>query len=108
MDSDDKKQTVGKSTLMVRSQFKSGDDEGPVEEKDELLAVHKFLAPPAKVSCGMGLTINMGNYESARIDVVVEVPCYREEVEEAYTYARKFCESRIKDEAGSIKNKSPF
>jgi len=105
---DEEKQTVGKSVIMVRSQFKSGDHEGPVDEQDEVIAVHKFLAPPAKVGCGMGLTINMGNYESARIDVVVEVPCYKEEVDEAYTFARKFCETRVKKEAESIKNKSPF
>lgn len=104
MDEENLKQTVGKSTLMVRSQFKFADGtESEAEEKDELIAVHKFLAPPAKVGCGMGLTINMGNYESARIDVVVEVPCYKEEVEEAYAYARQFCESRIKLERDSIK-----
>jgi len=105
---DEGKTQVGKSTLLVRSQFKTKDAKGPIEEEDELLAVHKFLAPPAEVGVSMGRTISLGNYEFFRIDVVVKVPCYKEEVEEAYIYARKFCESRLKTEAESIKNESPF
>jgi len=107
---DEGNQKLGKSILMVRSQFKVDQKEGSVEEKDELLAIHKFLAAPAEVGVTMGQTVNMGNYESYRIDVQVTVPCYREEIEEAYVFARKFCNARLKEEVSEAvdKKNNPF
>ncbi|MFA5408825.1 MAG: hypothetical protein WC277_06225 [Bacilli bacterium] len=44
----------------------------------------------AKVSYGLGRTINTGNYENAKIDIHVEFMCEEDEVEQTYERAKKF------------------
>lgn len=73
------------------------------EIKNEVLEVRLFVTEPAVVSRGYGLTLNLGNYESARVDVGIKVPCYREEAEVADVFARKWCEDRIQDEVKEVR-----
>lgn len=73
----------------------------------EEVEVKSFTSRPAVVRRSYGMTINMGNYESARVEVGVEVPCYIEDVELADEWAANFCESRITEEVvGLRKDKS--
>lgn len=106
------------ATLTVTKQFKLGADSKWTDPKeiDEQISVGRFLTAPAMVGCELGSTINMGNYESARVMVTVSVPCYREEVSAAYDWAKDFVEERFKKEvaeartyAASVKKgDSPF
>lgn len=90
--------------LKVTRQFtKSGRDVGLALDREESLAVHQFQTEPAKVAVEMGMTINLGNYEAARVSVMLTVPCYMEEHETAYEYARKFVEKRVLQEAEEAK-----
>lgn len=90
--------------VKVSRQFvKSGRDVGLAVEQDESLDIHAFATEPAKVTVEMGMTINLGNYESARVAVTLTVPCYLEEHETAYEYARKFVEKRVLQEAEEAK-----
>lgn len=52
----------------------------------------------AKVSYGLGRTINTGNYENAKIDIHVEFMCEEDEVEQTYERAKKFVRQRVKEE----------
>lgn len=51
---------------------------------------------PAKVGAKMGMTINLGNFESARVDAWVELPCYPEEHEIAMEAAGIYCEDAVR------------
>jgi hypothetical protein len=55
---------------------------GVEESEREDIETRKFAAEPAYVRINAGVTKNMGNYESLRLDVSVTVPCYTEEIEE--------------------------
>ena len=44
------------------------------------IKIRPFKSAPAQVSLSVGETINMGNYESARVDVGLQLPVYPEEV----------------------------
>lgn len=88
---------------------------GAVEAKNEELEVRTFVTQPASVEIGYGLTLNIGNYESARVDVKISVPCYAEEANAAYDFAKKWAEERVQAEvkeirkiASGIKSSSPF
>lgn len=70
------------------------------KEEGEVL---DFEVEPARVSVAMGMTINLGDYQSARIDVSVSLPCYREEVDDAYAHAREWVEEKIAVEAEMVK-----
>ena len=64
----------------------------------DTLEVSDFLVAPARVGLELGQTINLGNYESLRIAVSLSVPCYTEEVAEAYKFAAQFITDRIQSE----------
>ena len=60
---------------------------GVEQSRRKALRARKFLVEPAYVRVSHGLTKNMGNYESLRVDVSVSLPCYTEEVEQALPIA---------------------
>lgn len=74
------------------------------EETDEVIGVHKFETPPARVGIALGLTINLGKYSSARIDVSLDMPCYKEEIDDTYLFVQKWCEDRIEAEKKMIED----
>jgi len=69
----------------------------------EILAVRKFVTQPARVGVTFGLTVNLGNYESARVEVTLNTPCYAEEVDAAFEQAKEWVETRIKQEVAAVK-----
>jgi len=99
-----KSRMIGKRTEMVvtKSFGKSGafDNE---ESDSKSIKVHKFQTTPAMVTVRYGLTLNLGNYESARVDVEVSVPCYKEEIDDAYVFVEKFVEDKVISETQKIK-----
>ena len=103
--------------VVVSRQFKFGADGAWTmpEVTEEKLSIHRYVTQPATVGCELGATINMGNYESARVQVNVTVPCYREEVAGAFSWAKDFVEERFKKEVAeartvtaAAKRDSPF
>jgi hypothetical protein len=58
-------------------------------ERRETIRVPAFATTPARVRVCGSVTRNLGNYNSARVEVSVEVPCYPEqsEIEAAYNFA---------------------
>jgi hypothetical protein len=101
----DEGSTVVESLVLVHRQFVDKDGEGDIEEEEKPLAVHKFVTEPALVRFEVGVTKNMGNYESARVTVGVTVPCYREEISEAYAYARSWAGKIISKEQEALETK---
>lgn len=80
--------------------------------KDEESEVHATMVEtpifeegtqPASISVKNGMTINLGNYESARIDVMVTLPCYREEIPQAIEVAKSIVENAIRPEIAEVK-----
>lgn len=56
-----------------------------LDNKIETKRIRKFVTEPAYVRVGNGVTKNLGNYESLRLDVSISMPCYREEVDAVFT-----------------------
>jgi len=92
------------TTITVTKQYKLQSGEAEADPTNETIEVTKFDTEPAKVRVGFGLTINLGNYESARLDVSVEVPCYKEQVDDAYAAAKGWVEERVQEEVAEIKS----
>lgn len=57
----------------------------------------------ANVSIKKGLTINLGDYNSARIDVMVNLPCYVEEIETAAILAAEICDAELEDKSEGLR-----
>ena len=64
---------------------------------------------PAHVSATLGLTINLGNYESAKVSITTTLPCYIEEMEDAFKAAESFSGTKMLEERsfilGALKDK---
>ena len=93
--------------IWVRSQFfKSGKPVGDEVTKEDMILVDTFETTPAEVEAKMGLTINLGNYESLRVDVGVKMPCYKEEIEKAKVLAFQLVEkelfAKVREVKGSL------
>jgi len=85
-----------------------GSNKGPKtsSESEDIIAIHKFETEPAKVTVDYALTVNLGNFESAKIGVSVTVPCYSEEIDKAYEFAQGWAEERLSHERDQIVNRS--
>jgi hypothetical protein len=70
---------------------------------EELVSVHLFHGPTALVRRGYGLTLNLGDYEAARLDVSLTVPCYLADIDAADKYAAEWCSERITQEVQEIR-----
>ncbi len=107
-ESDSASTTVRSTSAVVSRQYFEGKEpSSEMDTKNEQVKVSVFVTEPAKVSVSQGLTLNLGNYESARIEVSVSVPCYKEEVDDAYKYALNWVESRLSNEVVSVRKNKP-
>jgi hypothetical protein len=51
--------------------------------------------PPCNVGFSASRTVNLGNYESLRVEVSLHVPCDQEEVDEAFDAAQVWVQERL-------------
>lgn len=95
------------TAVVTRQYFAGKEPSSKPETKNEELTVRLFATEPAKVSVSNGLTLNLGNFESARLDVSVSVPCYREEIDDAYVFALNWVNNRISAEVSEVRKNKP-
>jgi len=80
-----------------------GSEDIPENVKHDQVAVRTFITQPAEVFYEAGGTINIGNYESARVTVGIRVPCYREEITTAFDTAKSWVEKVLETEVKEIR-----
>lgn len=74
-------------------------------DKVEKIKIRPFVTSTATVSVKMGLTIGLPNFGSARIDVMVSSPCYKEEIVDVYTEVRTMVDDLLDKEAETMEVK---
>jgi len=77
---------------------------GTQERQDTKIPIQPFVVEPAYVNYSAGVTLNMGNYQSARIDVGISLPTYIEEIPDAYKQAIGIVDKVIEEEVNKLKN----
>lgn len=92
-----KKYELKSGKIRVTRQFKC---DGTITEDDDEddIPVGVFETLPAMVRLSLANTINMGDYNSVKVNVDVTVPCYVEELPEAYKFCKKFVCDRLVEE----------
>jgi len=74
------------------------------EDSEEYkLGVREFEVEPAYVKAGYALTLNLGNYESAKCEAGVTLPCYVEEIKEAFDEAWRIAEEEIQEQVAKVR-----
>ena len=89
-----KKETV----VRVEKSFKNGSE----TDIEKTLAVREFVTEPAVVGLTYGITINLGNFNSVRLSVSLNMPCYKEEVDDAYAWASEWVGTKVSSERDEI------
>lgn len=77
---------------------------GGEEDQERTLLVKTFVAPPAVVTVSYGRTINLGDFEYARIDMKLSLPCYVEEITPAFIHAENVVKELLAKEVGVLTN----
>lgn len=96
-----KQQQQQRGKVLVTRHY--GDLAGSEEKK---LDIQTFEAPHASVSAKYGLTLSLEKaYEMARVDVMVTLPCYVEEIPEAFEKAWEICRGEIQEQVAGIREK---
>ena len=62
---------------------------------EEHIMVDVFETQPGSVTSKVGMTVNLGDFESLRIDVGVTLPCYKEEIEDALAKSFEIAEADL-------------
>ena len=75
---------------------------GKRKRKAKKLKIRPFVTSPANVSVKMGLTIPTGDWSSARVDVMLSVPCYVEEMLQVYEDVRDLVDQLIEGEVSRL------
>ena len=70
------------------------------------IRIRPFVTNPANISVKAGATVNLGNYESARVDVMLSVPCYVEEIDEVYEQTKDWVDRMVKKEYDELSRSS--
>jgi hypothetical protein len=97
----------GRSEIYVTRTIEQGPRVVSDTEDKSLIAVHRFVTEPAEVGVELGLTLNLDNYEFAKINVSVTMPCYKEEVDETFRYAQSWVKSRLQAEVNKLRETYP-
>lgn len=76
-----------------------------VDEKikhEETIDIVPFEGETACVSVDAGMTVNMGNYQSAKVGVMIAMPCYPEEIEAVYKTVKATVEKIVREEVSEL------
>ncbi len=73
------------------------------KEDRERIKIRPFVSATASVGVKYGMTINLGDYSSARIDVMVNSPCYPEEMLQVFNQCCKMGDAWLSREIEKIK-----
>ena len=75
---------------------------GKQETTAERIKIRPFVTDPATVSVKFGATIPTVEYGSARVDIMMAVPCYVEEMVDVFYELRDLVDGLIDKEAGRL------
>jgi hypothetical protein len=75
---------------------------GSPKRRNKKIKIRPFITETAHVSVKYGLTIPTQEYGSARVDVFLSCPCYKEEMLEVYENVRQVVDKLIDREADRI------
>lgn len=64
--------------------------------------IRPFVTSPAHVSVKMGATIPTADFANVRLDIMLTVPCYVEEMVDVYKQTREMVEDLITREVDEI------
>jgi hypothetical protein len=91
--------------LHVFKQWKKSGEAVGEDVDEETIEVRVPFAgiPTATVGFNCKMTLNLGDYESVQVGVFASVPCYVEEMQEAFAETKTFVDHRLNKEVTAVR-----
>lgn len=85
--------------VLVTGTVETTHKDGSIETKEEILAEINTKEATALVNVSMGLTKNLGNYESLKIQIGITIPCLPtgEDIEATYEQAKAWVDEKVSE-----------
>ncbi len=99
-----KSKITKEATATVERSFERNRVKSDVESVAGVIGIHQFETNPAEVGVTVGMTMNLGNFEFVRIDVSCKMPCYVEEMTDAYDFALNFAEDKLQEQVKLVRS----
>ena len=90
-----KKVTKKTTTKQAKAKVEVTHPDKTQSEHEEVVHEQAFSQPTANVGVAFATTKNLGNYESLKVSVSINLPCYVKEIDEVQTFARKWVEMKM-------------
>lgn len=71
-------------------------------KREETIEITPFESEAACVALDAGMTVNMGNYQSAKVGVMIAMPCYPEEFDAVYKTVKATVEKIVQEEVAEL------
>lgn len=97
----DKVVAVPSKVWVQRTVKRAKEPELVIDEDEEIIAIHKFVTTPAIVTASIPFK-KSHDYSSAGITIGVQIPCYREEIENAIEAAELLVKKRMAERLPDI------
>jgi hypothetical protein len=75
---------IVESRQSVSKEVKASGEVKSTEFEQKSIGSYKFSEDPTMVECSLGMTVNLGNYEFLRVDVGLNYPCNKDEIDATY------------------------
>ncbi len=101
-----KQDKPGTITVQTRVLVRQDGEESEDVVTDEFaeIEVEKFEVEPAYVSIKAGVTKSLRQFESLRVDVSAQIPCYVERMDEAFAYGADWVADKLIEEVDNYFN----
>lgn len=97
----DGKKSVAESTTSEQVPVKTTQEGHTVEAKDAASA-DNVPQHPCIVGVDLHYTHNLGNYQSARVGVMIQIPCGYTEIDQVYEFAETWADSKLKKQVAAL------
>lgn len=87
--------TVDQEKKQVVMESSTTYPDGSVAESTEVLDEPVYTQPTCNAGMSIGVTRNVGNYESVKIQVSLHAPCYPQEVDEVFDGIEEKLDERL-------------
>lgn len=91
-------QLAGKTTVQTEHRIRKETINETTKQETHEAGYFPPGVEPALVRVSAGSTINLGNFESMRIDVSVTLPCRVEDIDDTYLQASEFVSEKMAEE----------
>lgn len=73
-----------------------------VTEVKEIVGEAAYTQPTCNVGFSLSATRNLGNYNSVKAEVRLNMPCYPNEIDEVFTFAKDWVDGKLEQVMGDI------